>query len=109
MSSVRELRGLFIDTVMVFNLSELSWLIERQYGFRETEFWRLARGVLAEYGRSRWNDAERAERVRLSAAFVHTESLFTARLRAPAKEPCLHIVPSALHEQVERGIHAGHQ
>ncbi|HKY39770.1 MAG TPA: IucA/IucC family protein [Polyangiaceae bacterium] len=109
MSSVLELRDLFIDTVMVFNLSELSWLLEREYGFRETEFWRLARGVLGDYRRSRWNDAGRAERIRLGAAFVHTESLLKARLSAPTNELLKHVVPSDLHEQVEREIHAGHQ
>jgi siderophore synthetase component len=109
MSSVLELRDLFIDTVMVFNLSELSWLLERAYGFREAEFWRLARGVLADYRRSRWNDAARAARIRLGAAFVHAESLFKARLLIPTNELRQHVVPSELHEQVEREIHAGHQ
>jgi siderophore synthetase component len=109
MSAVLELRDLFVDTVMVFNLSELSWLAEREYGFREAEFWKIARSVLAEYGRSRWNDAERSARIRLDAAFVHTESLLKARLSAPASELCLHVVPSALTERSERENHAGHQ
>jgi siderophore synthetase component len=109
MASVRELRDLFIDTVMVFNLSELSWLLEREYGFRETEFWRLARGVLGDYRRSRWNDAARAARIRLGTAFVHVESLFKTRLSAPTDALLQHLVPSDLHEQAEREIHAGHQ
>jgi siderophore synthetase component len=109
MSSVRELRDLFIDTVMVFNLSELSWLLERHYGFRETEFWRLARGTLAAYERSRWHDAARSARISLGAPCIHTESLFTARLSAPTSQLLQHVVPSDLHEQVEREIHAGHQ
>jgi siderophore synthetase component len=109
MSSVLELRELFVDTVLVFNLSELSWLLERAYGFRETEFWRLARGVLGDYRRSRWNDAARAARIGLGTAFVHTESLFKARLSAPTNRLLQHVVPSDLHERVEREIHAGHQ
>ena len=109
MSSVRELRDLFIDTVMVFNLSELSWLLEKYYGFRETEFWRLARGVVAAYESSRWHDPARAASIRLGAPCVHTESLFTARLSAPTSQLLQHVVPSDLHERVERGIHAGHQ
>jgi 3,4-dihydroxybenzoyl-citryl-spermidine/N-citryl-spermidine--spermidine ligase len=109
MSSVLELRELFVDTVMVFNLSELSWLLERAYGFRETEFWRLARGVLADYRRSRWNDAARAARIGLGTAFVHTESLFKTRLSPPTHRLLQHVVPNDLHERVEREIHAGHQ
>jgi 3,4-dihydroxybenzoyl-citryl-spermidine/N-citryl-spermidine--spermidine ligase len=109
MSSVLELRDLFIDSVLVFNLCELSWLLERHYGFREREFWRLARGVLADYARSTWSDPEREAQLRLREPYVHTESLLEARLRTPAELPFFHVVPSALHDQAEREVHAGHQ
>jgi len=109
MASVVGLRELFIDCVMVFNLCELSWLLERQYGFTEFEFWRIARGVLADYGRSAWNDAEREKRLRLHAPYVNAESLFTTRLRAPADTLLQHMVPNALYEVSEREVHARHQ
>jgi 3,4-dihydroxybenzoyl-citryl-spermidine/N-citryl-spermidine--spermidine ligase len=107
--SVVGLRDLFIDTVMVFNLCELSWLLERQYGFSEVEFWRIARGVLADYRRSSWHDAEREARLRPRAPLVDTESLFKARLRAPSDALFQHTVVNALHEVNEREIHARHQ
>jgi len=107
--SVVGLRELFVDCVLVFNLCELSWLLERHYGFTELEFWRIARAVVADYGRSSWNDAEREGRLRLGSAFVNVESLFEARLRSPADALLQHPVPNALHEAGEREVHAYHQ
>jgi siderophore synthetase component len=109
MDSVVGLGELFIDCVLVFNLCELSWLLERHYGFTELEFWRIARGVLDDYARSSWSDAEQESRLRLRAAFVRTESLFEARLRGPAEGLLQHAVPNALHEAKERENHARHQ
>ncbi|RYZ03055.1 MAG: rhizobactin siderophore biosynthesis protein RhsF [Myxococcales bacterium] len=109
MHSVVELRELFIDTVMVFNLSELSWLLEQRYGFAESDFWRLARKVLSDYGRSRWCDPARDAALGWGEPFVRTESLFRARLRAPSTELSHHWVPSALHDHAGKELHAGHQ
>jgi 3,4-dihydroxybenzoyl-citryl-spermidine/N-citryl-spermidine--spermidine ligase len=109
MSSVVELRDLFIDSVLVFNLSELSWLLEKHYAFNESDFWSVARGVLDEYARSSWNDQERAAQLRLHAPYVHIESLFKDRLRTPAEASPRHTVPSALHDHSQGEIHAGHQ
>lgn len=109
MSSVAELRQLFIDTLFVFNLCELSWLLEQHYGLAEPEFWRRTRAVLAEYDRSIWQQRERARQLRLRAPLVHTESLFKIRLCASADACFSHVVPNALHEVAEREMHARHQ
>jgi 3,4-dihydroxybenzoyl-citryl-spermidine/N-citryl-spermidine--spermidine ligase len=109
MSSVVELRDLFIDSVLIFNLCELSWLLEQHYAFSEPEFWSLVRSVLHDYARSSWNDGERATRLRLHAPYVQTESLFKARLRTPAETLFVHTVPSALHDHFEGKTHAGYQ
>jgi siderophore synthetase component len=109
MRSVVELRDLFIDTVLVFNLSELSWLLEQSYGFAELEFWRLARQVLSGYASSRWSDPAREAALRVAEPFIHTESLFKARLRSPSAALAHHLVPNALHDHAEKEIHAGYQ
>ncbi|MDF3064501.1 MAG: hypothetical protein K0R38_102 [Polyangiaceae bacterium] len=109
MQSVVELRDLFIDAVLIFNLSELSWLLEQSCGFAEGEFWKLAREVLWGYARSRWSDPEREAALRLHEPFVHTESLFEARLQKPSAPLRHHQVPSALYDHAQREIHAGHQ
>lgn len=107
--SVRELRALFVDAVLVFNLTELSWLLSQSHGFPEQEFWRLARGVLSEYARSGWSAPAREDRLRLREPFERAESLFEARLRGPSAPPLHHRIPSALHEHAERSRHADHQ
>jgi 3,4-dihydroxybenzoyl-citryl-spermidine/N-citryl-spermidine--spermidine ligase len=109
MQSVVELRDLFIDAVLVFNLCELSWLMEQSYGFREADFWRLARTILTEYSRSAWCSPEREATLALRAPFVHTESLFKARLRASLATLHRHLVPNALGEHADRETHADHQ
>ncbi|WP_260008855.1 ferric iron reductase [Leisingera sp. M527] len=43
MSSPEELRWLVMDTLFVFNLSDLSDLLQRRYGLAETAFWRRVR------------------------------------------------------------------
>ncbi|MBY6068887.1 siderophore biosynthesis protein [Leisingera aquaemixtae] len=49
MSSAEELRWLVMDTLFVFNLADLSDLLQRHYGFAETEFWRRVRTRLDRY------------------------------------------------------------
>lgn len=109
MSSLVELRDLFIDAVLIFNLTELSWLLERHYGFAERVFWRLARAVLVEHCRSAWGNPEREAQLRPFAPYVHTESLFKARIRTSHGTPLHHVVPNALTEQAEKEIHAEHR
>jgi siderophore synthetase component len=109
MSSVVDLRDLFIDSVLIFNLCELSWLLEQHYAFSESEFWSLARSVLDDYARSSWHDRERAKQLCLHAPYVHTESLLQARLRPPPPALRRHTVPNALHDHSQGEIHAGHQ
>jgi siderophore synthetase component len=109
MLSECELFELFADTVLVFNLTELSWLLERRCNFRELEFWRLARAVLAEYRRSRWHEPLREARLPARAPWLRSESLFKTRLQAASDTLLQHVVSNALHEPTERRIHADYQ
>lgn len=108
MASEPELGELFADALLVFNLSELSWLLQERYAYPETAFWKLARATLAEYRASRWDEPERDTRLRLGPQ-LRCEGLLTARLRAPGASLPQHLVPNMLHAQMEREIHAGHQ
>ncbi|KAF0823636.1 IucA/IucC family protein [Cytobacillus firmus] len=49
MSSIESLRELAMDTLFVFHLSELSYVLEEQYGFSEQRFWKLTGEVLTEH------------------------------------------------------------
>jgi siderophore synthetase component len=109
MRSVVELRDLFVDTVLVFNLSELSWQLEQNCGFHEIEFWRLARRTLSGYARSRWSEPHREAALRLGEPLLPTESLFKERLRATSGAVLQHLVPNALHQQTEKETHASYR
>jgi siderophore synthetase component len=109
MTSERELFELFADTVLIFNLAELSWMLERRCSFPESDFWRLARAVLAEYRCSRWHEPLREAHLPARAPLLRSESLFKTRLRAASEKLLQHIVPNALREPTEGGIHVGYQ
>ena len=49
MSSIESLRELAMDTLFVFHLSELSYVLEEQYGFSEQRFWKLTGEALTEH------------------------------------------------------------
>ena len=49
MSSIESLRELAMDTLFVFHLSELSYVLEEQYGFSEKRFWKLTGEALTEH------------------------------------------------------------
>ncbi|NVK14695.1 MAG: siderophore biosynthesis protein [Rhodobacteraceae bacterium] len=49
MSAPEELRWLVMDTLFVFNLADLSDLLQRHYGLAETTFWRRVRSRLNRY------------------------------------------------------------
>jgi 3,4-dihydroxybenzoyl-citryl-spermidine/N-citryl-spermidine--spermidine ligase len=109
MSSLIELRDLFIDAALIYNLCELSWLLEQHYGFGEPKFWRAVRLVLDEYAHSKWSRPWRDALLRHRAPFVHTESLFKARVMPGSTTLFHHVVPSSLYESTERDTHADHQ
>lgn len=98
MSSVEELRQLFMDTVFVFNLSELSYLLEAHYGFLEKQFWHLAHRALLSHDRSSWGNTSRASALGVTAPAVRTESLFRRRLRTGWRETCNHFIPNPLSD-----------
>ncbi len=97
MSSVEALRELVMDTLFVFNLSELSWLLECRYGHRERDFWRAVQACLQRYASSRWADPERSVRLNHRAQLIRTESLLTKRLNARRGAEWHHIVPNSLY------------
>jgi len=42
MASLESLRELFMDTVFIYNLTDLDRLLRREYGFSEADFWSIA-------------------------------------------------------------------
>jgi siderophore synthetase component len=96
MSSVEALRELFMDTLFVFNLAELSHLLETHYRFSEQAFWAKVTDCLRGYEQSSWATPNRSARLRCWEPFVRAESLFLRRLRGRAHAEWHHWVPNAL-------------
>lgn len=96
MSSVEALRELFMDTVFVFNLSDLSHLLEACYGFSEGRLWAHVSRSLTSHARSPWGNPARSARLNCQAELVRAESLLTRRLNGGAGADWHHLVPNPL-------------
>lgn len=95
MSSAEALRELVVDTLFIYNLAELSALLQQHYDLPETLFWRHVR-LLMDQHVARHGLQARQALFDPFAAHVFTESLITQKLM-PGREVCRHQVPNALH------------
>ncbi|MEI2301736.1 IucA/IucC family protein [Ensifer sp. MJa1] len=88
------LRELVMDTLFVYNLSEISHLLEHCYDLSETLFWQRVESVLAAYA-SEHAAAERLAQLGCDQPRILTESLMTRKLLA-LKPEYHHTVDNAL-------------
>lgn len=77
MERVESLRQLYVDTVYVFNLADVSFLLARFHGFAETKFWDLVRAKLSAYEASGVTDASRIATLEADKPRIIVESLLT--------------------------------
>jgi len=80
MASVEALRELVMDTLFVFNLAELSFLLETHYGWPEALFWRQVRQQLDQHARAHKIAPERWAALGIDAPMIRAESLLTKKL-----------------------------
>jgi len=80
MDSVEALRELIIDTLFVFNLSELACLMERHFEFGETDFWTLVYQRLQKYAQQGHCKQSRLDRMPINQLSIRTESLIHKKL-----------------------------
>lgn len=90
--SLDSLRELVMDTLFIYNLTEVSHLLEEHYGYSETAFWRKTAACLAAYAK-RHDLGERQAALGHSAPSILTESLRTRKLLA-AQPEYHHLVPN---------------
>ena len=88
------LRELVMDTLFVFNLSEISHLLDIHYGLPENRFWQRVEALLAAYADKR-GVQDRQALLGHDRPSILTESLITRKLLALAPE-YHHAVPNAL-------------
>ena len=79
MTSIEALRELVMDTLFVFNLSEISHLVESYYGVSELRFWQWVSQHLQTYVDDNPECAERQAQLQFNVADIHTESLLTRK------------------------------
>lgn len=88
------LRELVMDTLFVFNLAEISHLLDVCYGLPEFRFWQRVESLLAGYAQER-DMQHRQSLLGHDRALILTESLLTRKLLA-LKPEYHHKVPNAL-------------
>jgi siderophore synthetase component len=88
------LRELAMDTLFVFNLAEVSHLLEEVYGYSEAAFFEKVAHLIECYGR-REAMSERQAQLGWRRPFIKTESLITRKLLGGAGE-YHHVVANAL-------------
>ncbi len=80
MSSVEALRELIIDTLFVFNLSELACIFERHFSCSEDTFWQAIYQRLQTYAQQGHCSQQRLDRMPINQREISTESLITKKL-----------------------------
>jgi 3,4-dihydroxybenzoyl-citryl-spermidine/N-citryl-spermidine--spermidine ligase len=81
MSSVEALRELIMDTLFVFHLSELSHLIEEQYGYNEENFWKKVSTAIDKHMERFPALVPRNEQLEHSKKQIYVESLLTRKIK----------------------------
>lgn len=97
MSSIEALRELLMDTLFVYQLSDLSWQIEVVYGYTETQFWQLVDRAIRKYIKKEIVPKERVQALGLDTPTITTESLFKRKLTA--ESVCSHNVRNELGKE----------
>lgn len=80
MSDIDELRELFMDTVYVLNLADLSFLLERYHDYSETQFWNRVRNHLNGYRQSGITRSARIDRIGAENPSIIVESLLKKKI-----------------------------
>ncbi len=103
MSSVEALRELVMDTLFVFHLSELSYLLEEQYGFAETHFWSQVKDKIQIHLERFPSLCSRNEQLQQTSTHIYVESLLTKKLQNQEEGNFRHIVSNTLAQADKKG------
>lgn len=103
MSSVEALRELAMDTLFVFHLSELSYVLEEQYGFAETHFWSRVKDGIQKHFERFPSLCSRNEQLQHTSTQIYVESLLTKKLQNQEEGNFRHIVNNALAQADKKG------
>lgn len=103
MSSIEALRELAMDTLFVFHLSELSNLLEEQYGYEEIRFWNQIKDGIQKHFERFPSFRVRNEQLQHTSTPIYVESLLKKKLQNQEEGNFRHIVNNALAQANEKG------
>ncbi|MEB7453115.1 IucA/IucC family siderophore biosynthesis protein [Lysinibacillus sp. fkY74-1] len=103
MSSVEGLRELAMDTLFVFHLSELSYLLEEHYGYEETRFWSQVNDGIQKHFDRFPSLCPRNEQLQFTSTHIYVESLLKKKLQNQEEGNFRHIVNNTLAQADEKG------
>lgn len=98
-----DLLELFTDTVLVYLLSDVSYLFNEYYHFAETRFWQLIYQSLTTYNNSEHTARYRIDRLNLFRPRLKVESLLTRKLYGHKEDRCHHFVSNPLYQAQHMG------
>ena len=106
MSNPEALRELVMDTLFIFNLSELALVLEEAYGFNEARFWDRVRTILTNYARQHPEQRSRLDRLGWDQPHPLTESLLRSKLKPDSDQPrhCMSATWSRQRHRVEEQL-----
>ncbi|MGF1680596.1 IucA/IucC family protein [Photobacterium minamisatsumaniensis] len=99
--SIELLRELVMDTLFVYNLTEIAHLLMTHYEFCDADFWQEVMDCLHGYQIEHPELSERLAMLGHDQPYVLTESLLTRKLIA-AKDECHHLIPNPLSFEKDR-------
>lgn len=101
MESVEALRELLVDTLFVFNLSELAMLMEQHFYYPERAFWKLVHSRIHHYNQAGHTSPERIKQIALNPAQIKTESLLTRKLQDNPQGEFHHAIPNPFYGEAD--------
>lgn len=96
MSDVEALRELFVDTLLVFNLSDLAVLLESYYQFSEQDFWQVVYQAFKDYENAALTSPARLQQINIFEPSIQTESLLNKKLNGSASREFHHDIQNPL-------------
>lgn len=105
MSSIEALRELLVDTLFVYNLSEIAVLLEADFSYSESQFWKQVDKALCDYAAGAPNCSKRRTAVDLYQPQIKTESLIRKKLSGQSDTEFHHTIPNSLYQIRGGAIH----
>ena len=99
MTDVEALRELVVDTLFVFNLSDLAMLMERHYQFTENQFWQIIDQRLKNYKTQVHTEAARINAIDIYQQDIQTESLLRKKLSGDSQQEFHHQINNPLSKE----------